>query len=147
MNIIKSSIYRQRKYNRGAAILLVLVLISIILLEIMFLTKGFLWFCKNTDIEYYRIKTYYLAVSGKAFIKNNFDEIPFFQEPASKESIYNSISSAFFVNTDIDGDIYLIKTVDNIYSIGICENSYRAIIRFAYHIDDKKVVIDEWEKI
>jgi hypothetical protein len=132
--------------KQGFSLITVVILIAIMFSQISFLVRNYIIHTQNIDLQYKIAKTHYLAVSGLAIAKDNFDFIPVISENYSKQAIYNSLGSAFLYNNAVEGQLFLLKTDSIIYSAGILNNKYRCLIKIFYQNKNNKLEFAGWEK-
>jgi hypothetical protein len=84
--------------------------------------------------EYGRLKAYYLAYSGLALINNNFEKLSLIKNKVIKDEIYNRLNEGICIKEHLDGEIYLFKNDEEVFSVGLVPGMARAVIRSHYQV-------------
>lgn len=138
--------------SKGTILLYIMILMAVLLLGTTALVRTATYHNRISKLNYEIIKTEYLAQSGLNIAPRLFNEIPIQQaiptySAKSKEWIYAHLASAKKINQNLDGDIYLVRKLNNIYAIGMIQNTYCCILKATYQTTSENIQIMSWERI
>lgn len=126
-------------------LIVVLVFMAILAVEFGFLVKGLSEFQKINQLRYLAIKASYLAQSGFAFADSHFQELPTIVESSNKETLYSQVKVGF--KPLPNRDVFLVKSSQAVYSMGLVNATYRALFKRAYTKSGETLTWGKWEKL
>lgn len=98
-----------------------------------------------TENRLLKMQAYYAAISGITCVVTEMDNLPITNLPSDKAILYQSIVGNPYFMTLENTKIYLIRTPDTLYSIGIANNLGRCIIQAQYKKNENQYKITHWK--
>ena len=126
-------------------LIVVLIFMAVLAVEFGFLVKGLTEFQKINQWRYSAIKVSYLAQSGFAFADSHFQSLPLIVESSNKETLYTQVKLG--VKPMPDKDVFLVKSSQAVYSMGMVNATYRALFKRAYTKAGETLVWGSLEKL
>ncbi len=130
--------------KKGFSFLITVFISAVLLIQIGFLVRCLTLFNKNTILEYYRLKTFYIAKSGLAVFPDVWKDVPSFTGFLDKEKLYQSAQTGLFI-PHLEGELYLLKGKNSVFwSIAFVEHHYRRVIQAEYSLQNNVPTIENW---
>lgn len=107
------------------------------------------YFHQATVLHYGEVKAHYVAESGFAVAQADLDTIPIVAFPKTqlKPWIYAHLSLFYRPQLPMDGEIYLARSPDTLYTVGLVTARYREILKRTYVVQNGKVIYTAWSRM
>lgn len=140
--------------QKGNSLILVLICGTVMGITLAILVKSVMTYKRTTELSYWAVKTQYIAESGLVLAPSVWESIPTYSFTTEsngdtvKQWIYGHLSSTYHPALPMDGDVYLIKSPNFLYSVGITHGQYRTIMKTNFvRTSDNQIKLHTWQKL
>jgi hypothetical protein len=136
------------KNQNGLSLIIVIIFISISTIITSLATKSLLIYQKSTMLKLNLLQSFYHAESGLKLSPLMINSIPEALPPSpTLDEILAATPNSLCITDDLCGTIYLLKSIDTIYSIGLVKDSYKTILSREYYYENSNLILGNWKKL
>lgn len=138
--------------KQGSVLIVVLIVGALLGVQILFLGRMIILMRRTSEARFQMYRALDVALSGKAYVRALWRDLPEFVLVPNKVGIYRSLLGMRQVGVPLDGALYLFKHTSgefvDVYSVGVLSDGRgKAIVRFSYKLVSGDLVFLGMEKI